>query len=236
MKRVGKLIGASVTIQKCTSLNGNSVKVRDRPNRMTRNLEKQIIELSKLMRSDTRISSPIDGSTDDKRHDVIKRKGLSVWVQGLLYQKYTKSRGHYYWSNDILFTLYPTPHILGIKLWREQKNRMLGLSQAGYIDKILARFIMQNSKKGLLPFRHGVPLFDDQRPKTFEEEKTIRQVPYASAVGSLMYVMLCTRLDICYLVGIVSRYQSNLGSKHWEAVKHILKYKENTRLYACLPL
>ena len=113
---------------------------------------------------------------------------------------------------------------------------MLGLSQAGYIDKILARFIMQNSKKGLLPFRHGVPLFDDQRPKTFEEEKTIRQVPYASAVGSLMYVMLCTRLDICYSVGIVSRYQSNLGSKHWEAVKHILKYKENTRLYACLPL
>ena len=147
MKRVGKLIGASVTIQKCTSLNGNSVKVRDRPNRMTRNLEKQIIELSKLMRSDTRISSPIDGSTDDKRHDVIKRKGLSVWVQGLLYQRYTKSKGHYYWSNDILFTLYPTPHILGIKLWRERKNRMLGLSQAGYIDKILARFIMQNSKK-----------------------------------------------------------------------------------------
>ena len=78
MKRVGKLIGASVTIQKCTSLNGNSVKVRDRPNRMTRNLEKQIIELSKLMRSDTRINSPTDGSTDDKRHDVIKRR-VSVY-------------------------------------------------------------------------------------------------------------------------------------------------------------
>ena len=83
---------------------------------------------------------------------------------------------------------------------------MLGLSQAGYIDKVLARFSMQNSKKGLLPFRHGVPLSDDQRPKTLEEEKTMRQVSYALALRSLMYAMLCTRLDICYSVGIVSRY------------------------------
>ena len=83
---------------------------------------------------------------------------------------------------------------------------MLGLSQAGYIDKFLVRFSMQNSKNGLLPFRHGVPLSDDQRPKTLEEEKTMRQVSYALALGSLMYAMLCTRLDICYSVGIVSRY------------------------------
>ena len=54
---------------------------------------------------------------------------------------------------------------------------MLGLSQAGYIDKILARFSMQNSKKRLLPFKHGIPLSDDQRRKTLEEEKTMRQVP-----------------------------------------------------------
>ena len=68
---------------------------------------------------------------------------------------------------------------------------------------------MQNSKKGLLPFRHGVPLSDDQRPKTQEEENMMRQIPYAFAVGSFMYVMPCTRLDICYSVGMVSRYQSN---------------------------
>ena len=59
---------------------------------------------------------------------------------------------------------------------------MLGLSQTGYIDKVLEWFSMQNSKKGLLPFRHGVPLFDDQRLKTLEDEKTMRQVSYASQV------------------------------------------------------
>ena len=51
--------------------------------------------------------------------------------------------------------------ILGIKFWRDCKNKMLGLSQAGYIDKVLERFSMQNSKKGLFPFRHEVPLSDD---------------------------------------------------------------------------
>ena len=80
---------------------------------------------------------------------------------------------------------------------------MLCLSQAGYIDKILARFSMQNSKKGLLPFKHGVPLSDDQRSKTLEDLKTMRQVPYDFVVGSLKYVLLCTGLDICYSVGMV---------------------------------
>ena len=93
--------------------------------------------------------------------------------------------------------------ILGIKLWRDCKNRMLGLSQPGYIDKLLERFNMQNSKKGLLPFRHRVPLCNDQRPKTLEKENMMRQIPYAFVVGSLMYAMLCTRPDICYSVGMV---------------------------------
>ena len=90
---------------------------------------------------------------------------------------------------------------------------------------------MQNTKKELLPFRHGVPLSNDQRLKTSEEEKMMRQILYASAVGSLMYVTLCTRPDICYSVGMVSRYQSNAGPKHCEAIKHILKYLKRTGDY-----
>ena len=59
----------------------------------------------------------------------------------------------------------------------------------------------------------------------------MRRVPYASVVGSLMYAMLCMRPDICYAVGIVSRYQSNPGLDHWVAVKHILKYLRRMRNY-----
>ncbi|KAA0065617.1 gag/pol protein [Cucumis melo var. makuwa] len=59
----------------------------------------------------------------------------------------------------------------------------------------------------------------------------MRHIPYALAVGSLMYMMLCTRPDICYAVGIVSRYQSNPRLAHWTTVKTILKYLRRTRDY-----
>ena len=114
---------------------------------------------------------------------------------------------------------------------RDRKNKLLALSQASYIDKVLARFSMQDSKKGLLPTRHGIILFKEKCPKTPQEEEDMRRIPYASAIGNLMYAMLCTRPDICYAVGIVSRYQSNPGMGHWIAVKHILKYLRRTRDY-----
>ena len=106
-------------------------------------------------------------------------------------------------------------YILGIKLLRERKNKVLALSQALYIDKILARFSMENSKKGTLPFRHGVHLCKEQSPKTLEQKERMSRIPFASEVGSLMYAMLCTRPDICYAMGIVSRYQSGPGEEHW---------------------
>ena len=59
----------------------------------------------------------------------------------------------------------------------------------------------------------------------------MRQYPYASAVSSLMYAMLCTRPDICYGVGIVSHYQSNSGLSQWTAEKNILKNLRHTRDY-----
>ncbi|KAH9751450.1 hypothetical protein KPL71_014302 [Citrus sinensis] len=116
-------------------------------------------------------------------------------------------------------------------LLRDRKNKTLALSQAVYIDKILARFSMENSKTGLLPFRHGITFSKDQSPKTSEEIERMRRVPYADAVGSLVYAMLCTRPDICFAVGMVSRYQFNPGPQYWTAVKHIIKYLKRTKNY-----
>ena len=59
----------------------------------------------------------------------------------------------------------------------------------------------------------------------------MRGIPYASTVESLMYAMLCTRPDICFHVGMFSKYQSDPGEEHWIAVKHILKYLRRTRDY-----
>ena len=59
----------------------------------------------------------------------------------------------------------------------------------------------------------------------------MRNCPNTSAVASLMYTMLCTRPNICYAMGIMSRYQSNLSFEHWTAIKHILKYLNRNKHY-----
>ncbi|KAA0056663.1 gag/pol protein [Cucumis melo var. makuwa] len=89
----------------------------------------------------------------------------------------------------------------------------------------------KNSKKGLLSYRYGIHLSKEQCPKTPQEVKDLRKIPYASAVGSLMYAMLCTRPDICFSVRMVSRYQANPGHDHWTTVKNILKYLKRTKDY-----
>jgi len=54
------------------------------------------------------------------------------------------------------------------------------------------------------------------------------QVPYASAVRSLIYAMVCTRPDLAYAVSTVSRFMSNLGKQYWEAAKRVLRYLRGT--------
>ena len=55
------------------------------------------------------------------------------------------------------------------------------------------------------------------------------RVPYASAIGSIMYVMLCTRPDISYAWSVTRRYQANPGLEHWSVAKNILKYLRRTK-------
>ena len=55
------------------------------------------------------------------------------------------------------------------------------------------------------------------------------KVPYASAVGGLMYAMIATRPDIAFAVGVVSTYMSNPVKKHWEAAKGIMRYLKATK-------
>ena len=54
-------------------------------------------------------------------------------------------------------------------------------------------------------------------------------IPYASAIGSIMYAMLCTRPDVSFALSVTSRYQSDFGEAHWTIVKSILKYLRRTK-------
>jgi hypothetical protein len=88
---------------------------------------------------------------------------------------------------------------------------------------------MQDSKKGFLPMSHSVTLSKKQCPSEPDEQERMRAIPYASAIGSIMYAMLCTHLDVSYVLSATSRYQSNYGEAHWTIVKNILKYLRRTK-------
>jgi hypothetical protein len=105
-------------------------------------------------------------------------------------------------------------YILGIKIYRDISKRLIGLIQQAYIDKILNRFNMQDSKKGFLPMSYGITLSKKQCPTDPEEQERMRAIPYALAIGSIMYAMICTRLDVSYALSATSRYPSNYGDAH----------------------
>ncbi|KAJ9544580.1 hypothetical protein OSB04_024287 [Centaurea solstitialis] len=116
-------------------------------------------------------------------------------------------------------------YILGIKIYRNRSKRLIGLSQSTYIDKILKKFRMDESKKGFIPMQHGIVLNKTQCPISIQDQDRMKSVPYASAIGSNMYAMLCTRPDVAYSVSVTSRYQQNPGEPHWVAVKNILNFQ-----------
>ena len=120
-------------------------------------------------------------------------------------------------------------YILGIKIYRDRSRKLIGLSQKLYIDKILERFHMENSKKGNVPMSGSVQLSKSQCAMSRKDIEYMKNVPYASAIGSIMYAMTCTRPDVAYALSMTSRHQATPGPEHWTAVKNILRYLKRTK-------
>ncbi|GKV26776.1 hypothetical protein SLEP1_g36011 [Rubroshorea leprosula] len=118
--------------------------------------------------------------------------------------------------------------ILGMEIHRDRKRGKLFLSQKKYIEKVLERLSLHEAKAMTTPLGAHFKLSSNLSPETKEEKKFMAHVPSASAVGSLMYAMVCTRPDISHVVNVVSRYMANPGKGHWEAMKWILWYLRGT--------
>ncbi|GJX38415.1 putative RNA-directed DNA polymerase [Tanacetum coccineum] len=122
----------------------------------------------------------------------------------------------------------PAKQIIGIRIFRDRGAKKLHISQEQYIEKVLCRFNMDKAKVVSSPLTTNFKLTDKDCPSSKKNIEKMDRVPYASAVGSLMYAMVCTRPDLAHAVGVVSRFLSNPGKKHWEAVKWIFRYLRGT--------
>nr|GFA70818.1 retrotransposon protein, putative, Ty1-copia subclass [Tanacetum cinerariifolium] len=96
---------------------------------------------------------------------------------------------------------------------------------------------MENSKHGSIPMQDKLKLSKSQGASTPAELKRMQNVPYASAMGSIMYAVRYTRPDVAFAQNITSRFQQNPGDLHWTTIKNILKYLINTKdmflVYRC---
>lgn len=120
-------------------------------------------------------------------------------------------------------------YILGLQITRDRANRTLTLCQSQYIDTIVKRFGMEDSHPESTPCALGLDLRKAVGEMKAEEAEKMRNVPYSSAVGAIMYAMLGTRPDIAYAVSVLSQFMHDPRLEHWKAVKRVLRYLKGTR-------
>ncbi|KAL2525850.1 cysteine-rich RLK (RECEPTOR-like protein kinase) 8 [Abeliophyllum distichum] len=93
---------------------------------------------------------------------------------------------------------------------------------------VLKKFGMLDCKPVSVPLGNHFVLSKEQSPKNEEEVAYMNKIPYSNAIGSVMYLMVCTRPDLAFAVSTLSMYMSNPGPDHWEALKWLLRYLKST--------
>ncbi|GJV16790.1 retrovirus-related pol polyprotein from transposon TNT 1-94 [Tanacetum coccineum] len=116
-----------------------------------------------------------------------------------------------------------------IKKLKRQLSQEFKMKDLG---KVLEKFNMKDTEARCQPLGDHFKRSKKQAPKTEAFRRRMARVPYASSVGSVMYVMVCTRPNIAHVVGVVSIFMSNPGREHWEAVKWLLRYLKEAEYMA----
>jgi hypothetical protein len=121
----------------------------------------------------------------------------------------------------------PVDVLLGMKIERNWEEGTISLHQHHYIDDILQRFGMDTSKPLGAPIDKG--RLDALR--TSDAPPVNESTPYRELVGMLLYLALCTRPDLAYAIGVMSRYVNEPNEHHWRILKDVLRYVKRTHHY-----
>ncbi|GKC80541.1 zinc finger, CCHC-type containing protein, partial [Tanacetum coccineum] len=105
--------------------------------------------------------------------------------------------------------------ILGIRI--KHKSNGISISQSHYIEKVLKKFNYFECTLVSTPMDTSEKLMPNNG-------QAVSQLEYSRVIGCLIYAMTCTRSDIAFVVGKLSRYTSNPGTQHWQTIQRVLKY------------
>ncbi|GKA97516.1 retrotransposon protein, putative, ty1-copia subclass [Tanacetum coccineum] len=176
---------------------------------------------------------PASRSWNKRFDEEIKRFGFTQNLdEPCVYQKASGSNVTFLilYVDDIIIMGNHIPSLQSVKDYLGKCFAMKDLGEAAFILGIqIYRDRMDKSKPGHIPIQERFDLNKTQGALTPKEVKHMQNVPYASAVGSIMYAARCTRPDVAFAQNIISRFQQNLGECRWTAVKNILKYLRNIK-------
>jgi hypothetical protein len=119
--------------------------------------------------------------------------------------------------------------ILGVQITRNRESGWLELDQRRYVQVVLDRFSMTNCRGVVTPLESNVKYSKNQEATTEDEVKKMESVPYKEAIGSLMYLMVCTRPDLAASIQVFAKYMQNPGEEHWQGVKRVFRYLKTTQ-------
>lgn len=128
-------------------------------------------------------------------------------------------------GETLKITTKPASFYLGIEI--ERKDGTILIHQRSYTEKVLKRFGMSECK----PIGTPIEKADTKGEDNTVDKSSESAFPYREAVGSLAYLMVATRPDIAYAVGIVSRSLENPTKTDWLRVKRIMRYLKGTTTF-----
>ena len=120
-------------------------------------------------------------------------------------------------------------HFLGITVTQDEDQGCAWIAQPSYTRNLLEKFEMQDCKPVSTPVDANAKL-----QKANDEDDLANQLQYQSAIGSLMYLSLCTRPDIAFAVGNLAKFCGKPTKSHWTALKRVLRYLKGTVNYGIL--
>lgn len=127
-------------------------------------------------------------------------------------------------QSEFKVTVGDSSMFLGIQIERRKGTGAVFIHQEMYLKKVLERFGMSDCKPMSTPCSPHDKL---QKPESNDE--IVRDVPYREIVGSLMFLMVCTRPDIAYAVSALSQFLDCPTNAHWTAAKRVLRYLQGSK-------